>query len=215
MEHLAKIENILSYKFQDRKWLERAITHSSMDTGPNYERLEFLGDRVLGVIVAEILFRKYPEEREGALAKRFSALVRGKILATIGQEIGIEEYISSSAGHNENVIADVMEALIGAVYIDGGLAPCKAFIEKYWAEHLKVMVRPPQDPKTQLQEWAQAQKLKIPTYEIVGQEGPDHAPEFTVRVSVQGYPPQEATASNRRQGEKNSARKFLKEQNVS
>lgn len=211
---MSKIETILGYDFKDKTWLDRALTHSSIETGPNYERLEFLGDRVLGLVMADILFRKYPQEREGALAKRFSSLVRGKTLALIGQDIGIEQYIASGAGKNDNVLADVMEALIGAMYIDGGLPPCQAFIEKYWSSHIQTMVRPPQDPKTQLQEWAQARKLPVPTYDILKQTGPDHAPEFTVRVGVKGFPSCEAISSNRRQGEKDAAQKFLKEQNV-
>ena len=211
-----KIEAILDYTFKDQQWLERALTHASQE-GPNYERLEFLGDRVLGLAVSDILFRKYPNENEGALARRFSALVRGQTLSEIGKEIKIEQYIlfsnsdkSGSGTDNENVIADVMEALLGAIYIDGGFEPCQKLITKFWYTRVQTMTSPPQDPKTELQEWAQAKGLGVPLYEIVRREGPDHAPEFTIRVTVQGLPHQEAKASNRRQAEKDSAKKLIR-----
>ena len=214
--HTSIVETIIGYIFKDKELLLRALTHASLD-GPNYERLEFLGDRVLGLIIADILFRKYPDEKEGALAKRFSALVRGQTLAQIGKEINIAPYIlfsetdqSAQGTDNENIIADVMEALLGAMYLDGGLTPCQTMIERYWDDRVETMTKPPQDPKTELQEWAQALGKGTPTYEIVKREGPDHAPEFTIEVTVKGLDPQQAKASNRRQAEKDAARKLLK-----
>ena len=211
------VETIIGYIFQDKELLLRALTHASLE-GPNYERLEFLGDRVLGVIVAEMLFKKHPEEKEGALAKRFSALVRGQTLAAIGKEIDIAQYILFSetdtafpqGTENDNIIADVMESLLGAMYLDGGLTPCKAMIEKYWDERFETMTKPPQDPKTELQEWAQGLGKPTPSYEIIAREGLDHAPIFTIEVKVEGMQSQTAKASNRRQAEKDAARKVLK-----
>ncbi len=202
------IELILGYQFKERTWLEKALTHSSV-RDENYERLEFLGDRVLGLVISELIFKKYPQEKEGQLARRFSVLVCGEKLAIIGKEIGIESYILFTEQNNENVIADVMEALLGAMYIDGGFAPCQAMVEKYWATHIETMIEPPQDPKTALQEWAQGRGLGVPDYGIVKREGPDHAPEFTIRVTIQGTPPQEAKGSSRRMAEKQAAQKLL------
>ncbi len=209
--HLSEIEIILKYNFKDRNWLECALTHASV-TSPNYERLEFLGDRVLGLAVSEIIFKKYPDENEGDLARRFSVLVCKETLAEIGRKIGIDLHIFSlndGIVDNENIIADVMESLLGAMYIDGGFEPCQHLIEKHWAQYVDTMTYPPRDPKTELQEWAQGRGFEIPNYEIVKREGPDHAPEFTVRVIVKGHPPQEAKGLNRRQAEKDAAKKLL------
>jgi len=212
----SKVEEIVGHQFKDKSLLLRALTHASLEK-PNYERLEFLGDRVLGVVVAEILFKKYPDESEGALAKRFSALVRGQTLAQIGKTIGIDAHIlysdteaAANGTENENIIADVMESLLGAIYIDGGLKPCQDMINKYWQSYFETMIAPPQDPKTELQEWVQARGIATPQYEIVNREGPDHAPVFTIRVTVEGLMPQEATAKNRRKAEKDAARLMLK-----
>ena len=214
-ETIQNIEEIIGYVFKEKELLSRAITHASIES-PNYERLEFLGDRVLGLIIAEILFKKYPTEKEGELARRFSALVRGQTLSAIGKEIEIDQYIlssgkedSSEGTENENIIADVMEALLGAMYIDGGFTPCKNMVEKYWDERFETMTHPPQDPKTELQEWAQARGKNTPTYEMIHREGPDHAPTFTIRVTVEGLPSQDAQATNRRRAEKDAARKLL------
>jgi ribonuclease-3 len=192
-------------------WLE-ALTHGSTGAHANYERLEFLGDRVLGLVIAELLCEIYPQDSEGDLAKRHAALVQGKILTRLAREIDFGASIqlsdaerSAGGGNNDNILADGLEAVIGAIYLDGGLAPCRDVIRALWQDSVKNMTQPPQDPKTALQEWAQGRGLALPEYELVGREGPDHAPKFRIRVSVTGYPPATAAGPSRRKAEKEAA----------
>ena len=214
---IEKAESLLGYQFKNKDWAERALTHASAGAQINYERLEFLGDRVLGLVIANALFEQFPDEKEGALAKRLSALVRGETLADIGRDISIQNLImmsdweeSHGGTDNDNVIADVMEALLGAMYQDGGLHPCEAFIRKNWASRMDTMIAPPQDPKTALQEWAQGRGLPVPVYTIENQDGPDHAPLFTISVTVEGQGSEAAKGPSRRHAEKQAARKLLK-----
>jgi ribonuclease-3 len=189
------IEEILGHRFANRKLLEEALTHpgcaETRNGQPfNYQRLEFLGDAVLGLVVAEIVFTLYPQENEGNLAKRHAALVRGESLAEIARTLGFGEYISLPSGNdaavrgNASNLEDVCEALIGALYLDGGVDAARAFIRKHWLALAKGVQIAPKDAKTALQEWAQARGLPLPNYTIISTTGPAHAPEFTVEVSV-------------------------------
>lgn len=210
------IQEKVGYRFADRGYLQKALTHSSAGEKYNYERLEFLGDRVLGLVVAHILFETYPQEAEGDLAKRHAALVQGKTLALVAEDIGLGEIMflsdSEKAGgstQNRNILADGMESLIGALYLDGGIDVCMRVIRDLWGGLLETMTSPPQDPKTALQEWAQGQGLPLPLYEMTGREGVDHAPVFEIRVMVEGMPPCTARGASRRKAEKEAARKLL------
>lgn len=212
-----KIEKIIGYSFQDRHLLERALTHSSTNDDYNYQRLEFLGDRVLGLVMAGALFTEFSGENEGGLAKRHTALVQGHTCAVVGREHKIGDYIIFSnsereaGGHlNENIIADVVEALLGAVYIDGGYDAAQKVVLALWGDTIKTLKEAPQDSKTELQEWVQARGYGLPQYEVITKEGPDHAPEFTIRLTIEGYEPLEALGTSRRQGEKNAAQLMLK-----
>ncbi|MEM6780469.1 MAG: ribonuclease III [Pseudomonadota bacterium] len=223
IETLAELENKLGYTFQDQKLLIKALTHSSTGfsstgTTRNYERLEFLGDRVLGLIMADILFKTFQDDNEGNLAKRHSALVQGKTLSDIALENDLGTYVimsdserSSGGETNENILADVMEGLLGALYLDGGLPPARQLIETWWGDRIQTMDKAPQDPKTALQEWVQARGLPLPAYEIASREGPDHAPVFVIQVQVMGEKPIEAEGPSRRQAEKIAAEKMLNE----
>ena len=213
----SKLEEILDYQFNDRHLLERALTHSSTNDDYNYQRLEFLGDRVLGLVMAHALFTEFKGENEGGLAKRHTALVQGRTCALIGQAHNIGDYIMLSAseresgGHlNENIIGDVVESLLGAVYIDGGYEKAKTVILKLWGDNIKTLETAPQDPKTELQEWVQARGLGLPIYEVVDKSGPDHAPNFLMRVTIEGHDSVESEGTSRRQTEKTAARKMLK-----
>lgn len=213
---LGMLQDHLGYRFTDGKLLEKALTHSSAGGAYNYERLEFLGDRVVGLALAHTLFKTFPDENEGDMAKRHAALVQGKTLAKIAREIGLGQIMQLSeaertAGgeNNDNILADGLEALIGAMYLDGGLPACRDAIEKLWGDRVKVMKRPPQDPKTALQEWAQARSLALPGYELVGRSGPDHAPIFEIRVKVGDFPPWAAKGTSRRAAEKLAAAMLL------
>lgn len=219
------IEPILGYHFQNKKLLEEALTHPSIslqkaekDIIFNYERLEFLGDSVLSLIVAELLINKYPIEREGALAKRHSGLVHGEALAIIAENIGIGAFIMMTCGedasggrHNRSNMENTLEAIIGAIYMDGGIEPAKTFIKKHWEKSIDDMIEPPKDAKTALQEWAQGRGLPIPLYEVVKTTGPAHEPHFIVRVVVEGIEPMQAEGTSKKKAEKLAAESLLLE----
>lgn len=209
---LKVFQDRLGYHFRDRDLLINALTHASTGEDKNYERMEFLGDRVLGLVIAEILYRCFPYENEGALARRHSALACTQTLAKIALDLEVHEILRTtvsdkSTGNNkqENILADCMEAIIGAIFLDFGYIPCQEVITSLWGDKIYTLMQPPIDSKTALQEWAQARKLPIPNYEIVSREGPDHAPVFTVRVSVDGYDPETATGNSKRNAEKVAA----------
>lgn len=210
-------QNKIGYTFSDIRLLQTALTHSSVRKKENYERLEFLGDRVLGVIVAELLYHRFPEEAEGDLAKRLSSLVQGATLAKLAIEIDLPEHVILSEAEkdaggceNENILADVYEAIIGALYLDGGLEPCRKLIHAQWADILDVMIKPPMHPKTELQEWAQSLGIGLPSYDVTGQSGPDHAPIFEITLSVEGQSPVKAEGRSRAEAEKTAAKIMIK-----
>jgi ribonuclease-3 len=181
----------LGHKPKDLSLFELALTHSSVAGGQSYERLEFLGDRVLGMVIARALYERYPNEPEGNLSKRYNGLVDRVTCAENGREIGIPAFIrlgkqarEDRATESDNVVGDVMEALIGALYLDGGLRAAEQFILRMWEPDLEVQRRAPQHPKSALQELAAARDLKPPVYEVVSRTGAHHAPQFTVKVSV-------------------------------
>ena len=214
---LKDLQHQIGYTFNDENLLRVALTHSSTGGTFNYERLEFLGDRVLGLIIASLLFEKFPDEKEGDLAKRLSALVQGRTLAKLATRISLGEFIffsdaeaAAGGAENEHILADVFEAVIGAMYLDGGLSPCDALIKAQWEETLFTMKRPPQHPKTAIQEWAQGQSLPLPEYAVINQSGPDHAPVFEVRLTVRGHKPVTASGRSRAEAEKIAASEFMK-----
>ncbi len=205
----------LGHVFSDPALLTRALTHSSAGTD-NYERLEFLGDRVLSLVMAEILFHAFPNESEGGIAKRHAALVSGETLAAIATEMGIQHVVrvperdrSNGAALQGNLLSDALEAVIGALYLDGGLAPCQTLIRQLWGNRPHTMTALPSDPKTELQEWAQERSLPVPVYEITKREGPDHAPSFELRVSVEGLLPALGDGTSKRAAEKKAAQAML------
>ncbi len=216
MAHItADLEKRLGYKFTDKALLDMALTHSSVSSKRNYERLEFLGDRVLGLVIAKLLYARFPEEAEGDLAKRLAALVQGEFLAAIAKEINLGSFIKfsdaeaqSGGGENDNILADVFESMIGALYLESGFDQCEALIQKLWGSRLDVMLTPPQHPKTRIQEWAQSQGLPLPKYEISAQTGPDHAPVFEITLTVKGFDPLKAEGKSRQAAEKLAAKIF-------
>lgn len=216
-QDVSALEQEINHRFQDKDLLRDALTHSSTGAARNYERLEFLGDRVLGLIVAEMLFERFPNEPEGDLAKRLAALVQGTTLAKIASEINLGNYIvfsdaerTAGGAENVNILADVFEALLGALYQEAGFEACRALVEKLWDTSFFEMKAPPQHPKTTLQEWAQSQGLPLPEYKIVGQSGPDHAPVFDVKLSVRGHVDIIAQGPSRQEAEKQAAEAFIK-----
>jgi ribonuclease-3 len=210
------LQKKLDHCFRDPNVLRAALTHSSAGDDYNYERLEFLGDRVLGLVITELLFEKFPHEAEGDLAKRLAALVQGSLLAEVAHEMDLGAYIifsdaeaQAGGAKNDNILSDVLEAVLGALYLEAGLAHCRTVIEKLWGTRLYDMKTPPQHPKTALQEWAQAKALPLPIYKVSAQHGPDHAPLFDIELSVQGYQPITAQGASRQDAEKEAARLFM------
>jgi len=212
---LTIFQDRLGYHFSNPDYLNKALTHSSKGI-ENYERLEFLGDRVLGLVIAEILYRCFPFEKEGSLARRHSALACTETLARTARDLGVHQVVMASSAElasggnkQDNLLADCMEAIIGAIFIDKGYIPCQEVITSLWGDKIYTLSQPPVDSKTALQEWAQARALPIPIYEIVDRTGPDHAPQFKVRATIQGLEPMEATGASRRVAEKAVAQLML------
>jgi len=196
---------------------ERALTHGSQSNA-NYERLEFLGDRVLGLAIAEWLFELFPDEPEGALSKRLNALVTGVVCAEVARDIGVRAHLrlgkqarDDGAGDSDNVLGDVMEALIGALYLDRGYAPARDFVRRGWVDRIHADARAPQHPKSALQEWAAAHHRKPPVYEVTDRSGPHHAPRFTVRVSLGTFAEAQAEGSSKQEAETAAARALLEQ----
>lgn len=184
------IQRTFGEKPVDLAAFERALTHGSQ-AAANYERLEFLGDRVLGLVIAEWLYERFAGEAEGALSRRLNALVTGAMCAGVAREVGVPAYLKlgkqardDGAADSDNVLGDVMEALIGAFYLQSGIAPVRAFIRTAWESRIDEHVQAPQHPKSALQEWAAANNRKPPEYEITDRSGPNHAPKFVVTVRI-------------------------------
>lgn len=212
------LEERLGHVFKDKKLLKRALTHASASGTASNERLEFLGDRVLGLIAAEKLHALYPKDDEGILALKFNALVRGETCAAAVEAAGLGEHLilarseSGSGGRRKvAILAGACEAVIAALYLDGGLDAVRPFIDRYWADAFAALSEEMRDPKTRLQEWAQSRgkKAAAPVYTIVGREGPDHAPVFSVEVRVIGKEPQKGTGTSKREAEQDAARRML------
>lgn len=210
---MQEIQKILKYNFKDESLLSKAITHSSIDAkvDANYERLEFLGDRVLGMAVAALLYRIFSNEPEGNLSQRFVGLVCKETVAQVALALKLDKFmkvLSDDLRGNENVLCDVMEAVIGAIYIDGGDEEAINFVNNHWRELIDRNVAPPKDAKTTLQEYAHHHGGETPTYELLGHTGSEHEPIFTMAVHWQKY---KATGQgrNKKQAEFAAAKALL------
>lgn len=220
----AEVARRIGYAFQDVTLLQRALTHSSVrgKVGADNERLEFLGDRVLALVIADMLFRLYPDAHQGELAVRLSALVSGDACAEIAEEIGIVDLIHADAAVKgaqgrkaKNVRADAVEALIAAIYLDGGMEKTANFILRHWEERARTVLRVVRDAKTVLQEWLAQRDGTRPSYVIVGREGPDHEPLFTVEIQAAGFPSAAGKGRSRQAAEQAAAAEFLLREGVS
>jgi ribonuclease-3 len=217
-ERLRSLERSLGHHFRRPERLRSALTHTSAreSGGHDYQRLEFLGDRVLGLIVADLLLQRFPEEPEGSIAKRFAALVSRESLAAVARAIELERLIILSRAEEESggrdnpaIQADVCEALIGALYRDGGLEAAQDFVRRQWDPLVSADVLPPREPKTALQEWAQGRGLPLPRYRELHREGPAHDPQFLVEVEVEEHGKAEGEGRSKRQAEQDAARRLL------
>jgi ribonuclease-3 len=212
------VQEKLGHTPKDAGLFELALTHKSTGTGQDYERLEFLGDRVLGHVIARALYDLHPDEPEGYLSRRYNVLVARETCAEIGREIGVPSFVrlgkqarEDRATESDNVIGDVVEALIGALVIDGGLEAAERFINSVWGPHLAEQRKAPQHPKSALQELAAARECKMPVYEVVGRTGAHHAPKFTIRVSVPGLGEATAEGASKQEAETEAAEALLKQ----
>jgi len=217
----AEFEERIGYRFRDAALLEQALTHISALTGArnragSYQRLEFLGDHVLGLVISDMLFRAFPKADEGEMSRRLADLVRKEACADVGRAIDLGAAIrlgaseANAGGRNRiAILADVCEALIGAVFVDGGYPAAAAMIERLWSERMRTPARPLRDSKTMLQEWAQARGLPTPAYREVERKGPDHDPEFRVTVELPDFAPAEGLGRSKRAAEQAAAAAML------
>jgi ribonuclease-3 len=209
------VRETLGHEPHDVHLFELALTHASVGSA-NYERLEFLGDRVLGHVIARSLYDRHVNEPEGYLSRRYNVLVARETCAEIGRELGIPTQVrlgkqarEDGASQSENVVGDVVEALIGALVIDGGLDAAERFISRVWEPHLAEQRKAPKHPKSALQELAAAKQCKPPVYEVVGRTGAHHHPKFTIRVSVPGLGEATAEGTSKQDAETDAAEALL------
>lgn len=215
----------LGHDFSDPALLKLALTHASARAGSkpdeDNERLEFLGDRVLGLAVAELLADRFPKAREGELALWFNQLVRAETCAEIAQEWQLGDFILMSGGEagsggrrKKTILANTCEAVLGAVFADGGYEAAKTLVWRFWEPQLGVIELAAPDAKSVLQEWAQGRRLPLPRYLEVAREGPDHAPRFTAEVQIEGVAPERGRGANKREAEQAAALAMLVREGV-
>ena len=218
---LTTLETRIGHHFADRGLLQEALTHTSV-TRPaagrpgNYQRLEFLGDRVLGLMVADMLFHRFPDSKEGELSRRLSELVRKESCAQVAESWEVGPHIIFGPGvartasrENRSILADICESVIGAVYVDGGFEAARSVVAQGFHDAFNGVARARRDPKTALQEWIQARGAPPPGYRLVDRAGPEHAPRFTIEVSGEGLEPVLGLGTSKRAAEQDAAEKAL------
>lgn len=219
---VGSLETRLGHVFKDAELLRRALTHVSApdSSGPgrshSYQRLEFLGDRVLGVVVAEMLYEAYPLATEGELSMRLAKLVRRETCAAVAAEWDVGPHVVLGMGEARGggrkkaaILSDVCESLIGAIYLDGGFDAAKGLVTRSWSARMSADLEPERDAKTAVQEWAQARAIPAPHYVEVSRSGPAHQPHFVMQVELDGYAPMQGEASSKRAAEQAAAQAFL------
>ncbi|HVI29067.1 ribonuclease III [Hansschlegelia sp.] len=216
-----ELEARLGHVFADPTLLERALTHisaakSSEGRLGSYQRLEFLGDRVLGLAISGMLIAEFPKADEGELSRRLAELVRAEACAEVAEAMNLASHIrlgqgeASSGGRKKiAILSDVCEAVIGAVHLDGGYEPAAALVDRFWRPRMLAPRRPLRDPKTELQEWVQGRGLATPCYREIERSGPDHNPQFRVAVAVEGLSEAEGEGPSKRIAEQAAARALL------
>jgi ribonuclease-3 len=221
--NLADLEASIGHDFADKKLLRHALTHVSASAArpDSYERLEFLGDRVLGLVVAHMLFEAFSHESEGALSRRLAALVRKETCAEVARDWGVGPFIRLGEGEAQTggrkksaILGDACEAVIGAVFLDGGLAAAQRIVRAAFEPLMTTPGRNLRDAKTALQEWAQGRRLATPNYRLSGRSGPDHAPFFEVAVEVEGFALAKGTGASKRAAEQAAAQAFLAREGI-
>lgn len=222
-----ELEKALGHRFKDQQLIEVALTHASMRGGKteraDNERLEFIGDRVLGLVIAQVLIERFPSANEGELARRFNRLVRGETCARVARALGIGSHLilsESEAGSGGRakgtILADAMEAILGAVFLDGGFEAARSVVRNLWTSQYddQHSTSAGPDAKSALQEWAQGKGLALPEYIEVSRKGPDHAPRFTSEVRISGCAPARGEGTSKRAAEQAAARTLLEREGV-
>lgn len=223
VEHrFSKLYLALGHSFTHTELVEEALTHPSVTAGEgrgkrNYERFEFLGDRVLGLCISELLLQRFRDEKVGQLARRHTALVRAETLTRVANMIDLGDFMNLSRSEEESggrdndaLLSDCCEAIVAALYLDGGMEAARRFIYRHWVPLMNEALRPPKDPKTALQEWAQSRGLPLPVYTGISQDGPAHSPTFTVQVFVRGLPRSTASGRSKRAAEQAAAQLLMR-----
>ena len=221
---LSALEERLGYRFKDIALLEQALTHKSAVTGRKHasnQRLEFLGDRILGLAVAEMLYQTFPGNLEGELSQRHTALVRNETCVEVALLLDLGAHLKLGAGErnsggerNHSILGDACEAVMGAIFLDGGYEPAKCMIERYWRALMQATAQAPRDAKALLQEWALGRGLPVPHYREVERTGPDHKPSFRVALELPGILPVEGVGASKRDAEKAAASVMLAREGV-
>jgi ribonuclease-3 len=223
VQDIRALEARIGHEFADRNLIASALTHVSAAAGrkrETYQRLEFLGDRVLGLAISAMLYEAFPEVGEGELSRRLAGLVRKESCAEVALAWGVDSYVllgeieQRTRPPNMAILGDVCEAIIGAVFLDAGYEAAKAVVLATFSERMHAPGRPLRDPKTALQEWAQARGLAMPLYRETARSGPDHAPVFTIAVEVPGYHRAEAKGSAKRLAEQAAAAAFIAREGI-
>jgi ribonuclease-3 len=212
------VETTLGHAPKDEALFARAVTHASHSDHEDYERLEYLGDRVLGLSVASWLYELFPDEPEGKLSRRLNALVAGDTCAEIGRELGVPDHLrlgkqarDDGASDSDNVVGDVVEALIGALFLERGFEAAAAFVRRAWGERVSTHDKAPKHPKSALQEWAAANNRKPPVYQLADRSGPHHAPRFVVEVEIRGIGSASAEGTSKQEAETAAAAKLMEQ----
>ena len=217
---IKKLEDVIKYNFKDKILLERALTHKSFNNQVNNEKLEFLGDRVLGLVISKELLEKYPDEKEGIIDKKFANLVNKKTCAEIGKTLKIKNYLYLGPSNKilerstNKIISDCLEAIVGAIYIDGGLKNSEKFILNFWEPYIDKSIVTLIDSKTKLQEYSLKKFKKLPKYTFFKKTGPQHKPLFRTEVEIQNSKKIIGVGSSKKNAQQNAAAKLIKILNI-
>ena len=210
------LEKILNYSFKDMSLLSKSLTHKSFDNVNNNEKLEFLGDRVLGLVISQKLLEKFPDEKEGIIDKKFANLVNKKTCLLVAKKLNLKKFISLGASHKnmekstEKIISDCLEAIVGAIYLDGGLKVTQSFILRIWEPYLDKSIITLIDSKTKLQEYSLKKFKELPKYIFHKKIGPQHNPLFRTEVQIPNSKKISGTGSSKKNAQQNAAAKLLK-----
>ncbi len=217
---LKDLENILKYNFKDLSLLHRALTHKSYDNNINNEKLEFLGDRVLGLVISKKLLDKYPDEKEGIIDKKFANLVNKRTCVDIAKKLDIRKHLYLGSSHKnlersaDKIVSDTLEAIVGAIYLDGGLKSAEKFIFKQWESYIDKSVVTLIDSKTKLQEYSLKKFKKLPKYTFFKKTGPQHKPLFKTEVEIPESKKILGIGSSKKNAQQNAAAKLIKILNI-